>query len=63
MANEDLIAHTVTSGSDGDSDVGSSFDSGPLLPKQSYSLTFDEPGSYEYYCVYHPSMVAIIQVN
>ena len=61
--NEDLVAHTVTSGSDGDSDGGSSFDSGPMLSKQSYSLTLDEPGSYEYYCVYHPSMVANIHVN
>ncbi|MBA3977331.1 MAG: PQQ-dependent sugar dehydrogenase [Nitrosopumilus sp.] len=61
--NEDLVAHTVTSGSGDDSDGGSSFDSGPILSKQSYSLTFDEPGSYEYYCVYHPSMVANIHVN
>ncbi len=64
--NEDLVAHTVTSSSDGDSDGGgggSSFDSGPMLSKQSYSLTLDEPGRYEYYCVYHPSMVANIQVN
>jgi len=63
--NEDLIAHTVTSGSDGDEDEdeGLLFDSGLMLSKQYYSLKFDEPGNYEYYCVYHPSMVGEIYVN
>ncbi|MBA3751160.1 MAG: PQQ-dependent sugar dehydrogenase, partial [Nitrosopumilus sp.] len=40
--NDDLIAHTVTSGSDGSTDEGLSFDSGAMLSKQSYSFTFDE---------------------
>lgn len=60
--NEDLIAHTVTSGSD-DSDAGSMFDSGNMLNKQSYSLTFDEPGSFEYFCIYHPTMVGEVNVS
>jgi plastocyanin len=60
--NDDLIAHTVTSGSD-DSDAGSMFDSGNMLNKQSYSLTFDEPGKFEYFCIYHPTMVGQVLVN
>jgi len=61
--NEDLIAHTVTSGSDGSPGEGSPFDSGAMLSKQSYSLTFDESGDYDYYCIYHPSMVGTVHVN
>jgi len=60
--NDDLIAHTVTSTSDG-SDDGSLFDSGNMLTKQSYSLTFDEPGNYQYFCIYHPMMVGEVNVN
>ncbi len=61
--NDDLIAHTVTSGTGDDSDAGSLFDSGNMLTKQSYSQTFEEPGDYEYYCIYHPTMVGQVHVN
>ncbi len=60
--NDDLIAHTVTYGSD-NPDEGSLFDSGNMLTKQSYSLTFDEPGNYPYFCIYHPTMVGEVNVN
>ena len=61
--NDDAISHTVTSGSSDDSDNGSLFDSGAVLSKQGYSLTFDEPGDYEYFCIYHPTMVGEVHVN
>ena len=32
------------------------FDSGPIPPGGSFSHTFTTPGTYEYYCVYHPWM-------
>jgi amicyanin len=32
------------------------FDSGILNPGQSYSFTFDKPGTYDYFCVPHPFM-------
>jgi quinohemoprotein ethanol dehydrogenase len=32
------------------------FDSGILNPGQSYSFTFDTPGTYDYFCVPHPFM-------
>ncbi|MFN8594511.1 MAG: PQQ-dependent dehydrogenase, methanol/ethanol family [Thermomicrobiales bacterium] len=33
-----------------------SFDSGILNPGQSFSFTFDKPGTYDYFCVPHPFM-------
>jgi len=61
--NSDAIAHTVTSGSNNDPDEGNLFDSGAILSKQDYSLIFDDPGTYDYYCVYHPTMVGQVIVQ
>ncbi len=47
--NKDAVAHTVTG-------VNGTFDSGNMAPGQAYSYTFTKPGTYEYYCVYHPWM-------
>lgn len=39
------------------------FEASRLLAKgESYSVTFDTPGSYEYYCSPHPYMKAVIEV-
>lgn len=46
--NEDSALHTVVAG-DG------SFDSGRLPPGGRFSRTFDQPGTYPYSCVLHPS--------
>jgi plastocyanin len=46
--NTSPIAHTVTA------DDGS-FDSGLVDPDSSFSMTFDAPGAYQYYCVPHGS--------
>lgn len=61
--NSDAISHTVTSGSSTDPDEGKLFNSGAILSKQDYSLTFDDPGTYDYFCVYHPSMVGQVIVK
>lgn len=47
--NEQSVTHTVTS----EEDV---FDSGDIGQGESYSYTFEEPGTYDYYCTIHPSM-------
>ena len=47
--NRDQVSHTVTA-SDG------SFRSGLLNQNQSWSFTFDKPGTYSYYCEPHPYM-------
>lgn len=44
--NQDAVKHTVTS------DTGL-FNSGDILPGQSYSYTFSQVGVFPYYCVYH----------
>ncbi len=47
--NKDSVAHTVSSRAD-------VFDSGNLSGGATFSYTFDQKGSFEYYCKLHPSM-------
>jgi amicyanin len=54
--NDDTMPHSVTA-NDG------SFDSGGLRRGQSYSRTFSEPGTYSYYCTYHPGMKGTVVVE
>ena len=61
--NGDTVSHTVTSGQDNDPDEGALFDSNAIIANQKYSLTFESPGNYEYYCIYHPSMIGEIVVE
>ena len=60
--NIDTAAHTVTSGSpsEGPSHV---FDSSLVLGNESYSFTFEEAGTYDYYCMIHPWMAGNVIVN
>ena len=52
--NEDSAFHSVTSGFyDEPIDL---FDSGHMDPFESYTLTFDEAGTYNYFCTLHPWM-------
>ena len=54
--NQDSKNHTVTS----DDGV---FDSGIILPGDSWSFTFDQAGTFPYSCTIHSSMVARIVVH
>ncbi len=54
--NADVVPHTVTS----DDGV---WDSGDIVPGQSYSLTLDKPGAYHYHCMHHPYMVGTVVVT
>ncbi len=49
--NKDDIPHTVASSK-------RLFKSGALDTADSYSFTFNEPGSYQYFCSLHPHMTA-----
>jgi plastocyanin len=52
--NEDSAFHSITSGFyDTPTDL---FDSGHLDPFESYTLTFDETGTFDYFCTLHPWM-------
>ena len=57
--NLDPFAHTVTSAE------GSAveFDSGDLGQDATFTQTFDEAGTYEYFCEIHPTMRAEVAVS
>ena len=59
--NEDSSFHSVTSGFY--PEPSGLFDSGHLDPYQSYTLSFDEFGTYDYFCTLHPWMKAQVIVE
>ena len=59
--NEDSSFHSVTSGFYGE--PTGLFDSGYLDPYQSYTLSFDQFGTYDYFCTLHPWMKAQVIVE
>ncbi len=59
---------TVTWTNDGEkphtaTHAGGAFDSGRLEPGDDHRETFDEPGTYEYFCAIHPTMTGAIVVE
>ncbi|MCH6571191.1 MAG: hypothetical protein IH780_01275 [Thaumarchaeota archaeon] len=61
-SNVDSAAHTVTSVNPSDEPDGV-FDSSLFMAGTTFSHTFDEAGTYEYFCMVHPWMKGIIQVS
>ncbi len=61
--NEDSAAHTVTSGSFDQDNLGDVFDSGLLAPGKTFEFVFDEAGSYDYLCIVHPWMLGVVDVS
>ncbi len=53
--NQDNVPHSVTF-------KNGMKDSGLLFQGQSFSYTFNTPGTYQYYCTVHPYMVATVTV-
>lgn len=51
--NESSLVHTVTSGSNGEHD--GLFDSGNISEGEEFSYTFDEVGTFDYFCRPHVS--------
>ena len=60
--NVDTAAHTVTGGSPANGPSGV-FDSSLVMADAVYAFTFDEAGSYDYYCMVHPWMTGSVSVN
>ena len=54
--NSDDATHTATADD-------SSFDTGDLNEGDWASVTFDEPGTFSYYCRFHPFMKATVEVQ
>jgi len=60
--NIDTGTHTVIGGNPAEGPSGV-FDSGIIMADSSYSHTFDDPGNYDYFCVFHPWMEGVIVVG
>ena len=62
--NADIISHTVTSGKDYDRLIsGKLFSSGGLTTNSVYQLKFAVPGTFDYFCLFHPDMKGQIIVS
>ncbi len=59
--NNDSAPHTVTSDKGGIAD--GVFGSGTLSTGDSFSFSFDKPGTYTYHCKFHPGMTAKVIVQ
>ncbi|MGY5148548.1 MAG: plastocyanin/azurin family copper-binding protein [Candidatus Nitrosopumilus sp. bin_68KS] len=60
--NTDSAAHTVTGGSPADGPSGV-FDSSLVMASAEFAFTFNDSGSYDYFCMVHPWMVGSVTVN
>jgi plastocyanin len=56
--NHDDIPHTATS-----ANPPRLYHSGPLDTDDSFSFTFDKPGTYTYFCALHPHMQGTVVVT
>jgi plastocyanin len=54
--NDDPVVHTL-------SDLGGAFDSGSISPGGTWSYTFNDKASYDYYCSIHPLMTGKLVVE
>ena len=60
--NDDTAAHTITSGTPAEGPDGH-FDSSLVMAGSSFSHTFDEAGSFDYFCMVHPWMAGTVIVE
>ena len=56
--NNDAAPHTATQ-----EPAGSGFQSGRLNTGDSFSYTFDTPGTFDYFCEFHPNMKGTVVVS
>ncbi len=54
------VSHSISY--DTVTDRGGSFASGAIPPGGTFAHTFSGPGTYEYYCLYHPWMTGVVTV-
>ena len=60
--NDDTAAHTVTSGTPTEGPSGV-FDSSLVMAGSSFSHTFEDAGSFDYFCMVHPWMQGMVMVT
>ncbi len=56
--NKDLVPHTATAASD-----GQTFDSRSIASNASWTLVADNAGRYAYVCAFHPTMTGTLTVE
>ena len=61
--NTDTAAHTATGGGHAGEGPSGVFDSSLIMAGGSYSHTFDEAGTYPYFCMVHPWMLGTVIVG
>lgn len=61
--NDDPLFHTITSGRPGDPDAGALFNSGDLIPFDSFQHTFNEPGTFLYFSKYDQDRPAMVDAS
>ncbi|HJT10643.1 MAG TPA: plastocyanin/azurin family copper-binding protein [Candidatus Nitrosotalea sp.] len=61
--NNDKVSHTVTSGSPSDNQTGTIFDSSLIAAGKDFTYTFNNPGTYNYFCQVHPWMTGQVIVS
>jgi len=65
-SNDDTAAHTVTSGINAvtpGEEIGALFDSSLFMAGSTFSVTFSESGTFDYFCMVHPWMVGTVIVG
>jgi plastocyanin len=61
--NNDKVGHTTTSGHPSDNQTGTIWDSSVVKAGSAYSFTFQNVGTYDYFCMVHPWMTGEIIVG
>ena len=61
-SNDDTAAHTVTSGTSSGGADGV-FDSSLFMSGSTFEFTFDDSGTFDYFCMVHPWMTGQVQVS
>jgi predicted secreted protein with PEFG-CTERM motif len=62
-ANNDKVGHTATSGHPSDNQTGTVWDSSLVKAGSTYSFTFQNAGTYDYFCMVHPWMTGQVIVG
>jgi len=61
-SNDDITIHTVTSVNPNGVENGL-FDSELIMSGETFEITFNDAGTFDYYCFVHPHMVGIVNVS
>ena len=61
--NDDNVIHTVTQGKPSEGANSTGFNSGPIQLGGTFVHFFDESGTVDYFCTFHPHMIGKVIVN